>query len=145
MIYVYLLNWTGSATEQIQALWKVGHAHNRWPRKPAHVSNSLYALPFLLSTLSKTSTCATEQLTQLKTYLDLIWGGDCCLWTLTFSILMQATSQNSPGISFWKEITYTFLDLDVPEDSQHCFLVSLPDWRAVVCCGGNISYLCIPP
>lgn len=55
--------------------------------------------------------------------LDLIWTGDHCLWALTFTIIMQATNGNSPTVSFWKDITYTFPNLGVPEDSQHYFLL----------------------
>lgn len=48
MTYVYLLNWIGTVTEQIQIqpLWKAGHACNRWPRKFTTVS-----MHFVLSCL----------------------------------------------------------------------------------------------
>jgi len=83
----------------MQALGKVGLAYNGWPKNDMQVSKNLC----VWFTWRKNSAYATEQLKQLKTYLDFIWAVDCYLLAFNFSIQRQTTSQNSPGISSWKK------------------------------------------
>lgn len=71
--------------------------------------------------------------------LDSIWASDLYLWAFSFSILLQAISQNSPGIRFISPrlgCSQGFAAL--------LFFYSLSDWGLLILCsGGSIPCHCI--
>lgn len=146
MTHVYLLNWAGTATVQIQMLWKAEHACDRWLGKPAQVARSLHALAFVLSTWSKTSVSATEQLMFSGWRLTWIWFELVTIAPEHFPLYSSASYKSKlTWGQFQKRNNIHF-------PKRGCFwgfTASLssftPDWIVLlVCCRGNVSYLCIP-